>query len=75
MEPIKDKGYGMTVDEYNELIDQVWLDWEYYKEIKNIDGVWLTDYGIITRPTGLKYHKFMVEDWTEEPRCIYFPVR
>lgn len=64
----------MTIREYEETVSQVWLDWDDYKDIKTMEGVWIEDYGIVNI-RGNNYHKFIVEDWSNIPHTIYLSVR
>ena len=64
----------MTIEEYQDTVGQVWLEWEQYKELKTMEGVWITDYGIVNI-RGLNYHKFIVEDWTDAQHKIYLQVK
>lgn len=64
----------MTIKEYQEIVSQVWLEWDDYKEIKTMEGLWIEDYGIVNI-RGNNYHKFIIEDWSNIPHTIYLPVR
>ena len=64
----------LSIHEYMDLVESKWIDWEDYKAIKNMQGVWIDDYGIVEYH-GRNYHKFIVEDWTDKSKVIMLPVR
>ena len=64
----------LSIDEYMDLVHTKWIEWDDYKCIKNMEGVWIEDYGIVEY-NSRNYHKFIVEDWTDIPKVIMLPVR
>lgn len=64
----------MSIEEYMDIVHSKWIDWDDYKRIKNMMGVWVEDYGIVNIRDN-NYHKFIVEDWSNIPHTIYLPVR
>ena len=56
----------LSIDEYMDLVHSKWIDWDDYKAIKNMQGVWIEDYGIV------EYHG---RNWTDKSKVIMLPVR